>query len=160
MGTRNLPLKRFYENIRLLPRRVFRRMTLENDDKTYTTEETLAVCEKLGIPMVFDYHHHMANKGDMPYEDLLPRIFDTWNGTGLKPKVHLSSPKSDKSFRSHHDDVDIDFIRPFLQKARALGRDIDVMIEAKQKDLALLKLMDEMEKIQGWKRISGAEFIL
>ena len=38
--------------------------TLENDDKTYNVEETLHTCEKEKVPMILDYHHYMANKGE------------------------------------------------------------------------------------------------
>ena len=40
-------------------------MTLENDDKTYNVLETLITCEKENIPMILDYHHYMANIGEV-----------------------------------------------------------------------------------------------
>ena len=49
------------------------------------------------VPLLFDYHHHKANEGEEPLDLLLPRIFDTWKHIGLKPKVHISSPKSEKN---------------------------------------------------------------
>lgn len=41
--------------------------------------------------------------------------------------------------------------------AKELGYDIDVMIEAKQKDLAMLKFVEELAAIRGVKRISTTE---
>ncbi|WP_338778909.1 UV DNA damage repair endonuclease UvsE [Metabacillus sp. FJAT-52054] len=160
-GDKTASAERFFENIQSLPSPVFSRMTLENDDKTYTTEETLQVCEKGGTPLMFDYHHHQANKneGDQKLEDLLPRFFDTWKQTGLAPKIHISSPKSEKEYRSHSDYVDLEFIRPLLKMLKEFDVDVDVMIEAKMKDLALLKLIEEISAIRGVKRVDGGSVV-
>ncbi|WP_045515952.1 UV DNA damage repair endonuclease UvsE [Neobacillus niacini] len=147
---------RFHENLKKLPPHIKRAMTLENDDKTYNAEETLMACEKEKVPFVFDYHHHMANLCETPLEDLLPRIFQTWDDVDLIPKIHISSPKSEKEFRSHADFVDLEFILPFLKLVKELGQDVDFMIEAKKKDQAALKLVEDISKLRGYKRVSGA----
>ncbi|MRX71111.1 UV DNA damage repair endonuclease UvsE [Bacillus lacus] len=155
-GDKQSSIEKFYENSKKIPREVYQRMTLENDDKTYTTEETLEVCEKAGVPCMFDYHHKIANKDDhAELQDLLPRFFATWDHTGLLPKIHISSPKSEKEIRSHADYVDLDFILPLFKALKETGQDVDMMIEAKQKDKSLLKLVEEISKIRGVKRISG-----
>ncbi|PGV49621.1 UV DNA damage repair endonuclease UvsE [Bacillus sp. AFS037270] len=155
-GDKAAAVSRFYENLTTLPAHIKKVMTLENDDKTYTAEETLEVCKKEGIPLVFDYHHHMANLSEVPLEELLPQIFETWPTVEAVPKVHISSPKNEKEFRSHADFVDPEFIMPFVNLLRELGRDIDFMIEAKAKDQAALKLVEDLSKLRGFKRISGA----
>lgn len=154
-GNKELAIQRFYENIKKLPTHIKKQMTLENDDKTYNTTETLMVCKNEGIPLVFDYHHHIANLCEEPLEKLFPLIFSTWEHTYLKPKIHISSPKSEKEFRAHSDLIDLDFIKPFFDIVRSIGSDIDIMIESKKKDLALLQLMEDMSKWRGYKRISG-----
>ncbi|MDX5475836.1 MAG: UV DNA damage repair endonuclease UvsE [Bacillaceae bacterium] len=155
-GNKEAALERFYENIKMLPRDVFERMTLENDDKTYTTEETLAVCEKIGVPLAFDYHHEFANpSSSTSWEELLPRVYRTWDKVGIRPKVHISSPIDDKKIRHHSDYVDLEFIKPFLKVAVDIGEDVDFMIEAKRKDLSALQLAEDIGKMRGFKRISG-----
>jgi UV DNA damage endonuclease len=149
-------LSRFHQNLRGLPVPIKQVMTLENDDKTYNAEETLVACETEAIPFVFDYHHHMANLCEAPLADLLPRIFATWSERIHRPKIHISSPKSEKEFRSHADFVDLEFIMPFFKMLREAGQDVDFMIEAKAKDQACLQLVEDMSKIRGVKRISGA----
>ena len=146
---------RFHENIRMLPPEAKKRLTLENDDKTYTAEETLAICRKEGIPFVFDYHHHMANPSNEPLEELLQGAFDTWEHTGLPPKIHVSSPKDEKNFRAHADYVDPVFIRPLVDALKGIGKDADFMIEAKAKDLAMQRLIGGLSKLRGIKRING-----
>lgn len=155
-GNKEQALSKFHDNLRKLPGEIKNRMTLENDDKTYNIEETLIVCEKEQVPMVLDYHHFMANRNHLELPYYLQRIFNTWNHFHSIPKVHISSPKSDQAYRSHADFVSIDFIMPFLQMAKELNQDFDIMIEAKQKNLAMLKLVEEIAKIRGVKRISGA----
>jgi UV DNA damage endonuclease len=154
-GDKEKTITRFYENLKTLPGHIKKVMTLENDDKTYNAEETLAACERVGVPFVFDYHHHMANPCEALLEELLPRMFGTWAGRAFPPKVHISSPKNEKEFRSHADFVSVEFMMPFLKLLQEYGQDIDFMIEAKAKDQALLRLVDDLSKVRGIKRISG-----
>ncbi|WLR50752.1 UV DNA damage repair endonuclease UvsE [Bacillus tianshenii] len=155
-GDKEQAIGRFHKNIKKLPPEVKAVMTLENDDRTYNAEEVLNICEEAAIPMIFDYHHEQANPSSISYEKLLPRIFDTWANRGLLPKVHLSSPESEKNYRKHSELVATDFITPFMKVARQISKDFDVMIEAKGKDKAALQLMDWFEKQRGVKRINGA----
>ncbi|HEY8425759.1 MAG TPA: hypothetical protein VIK73_07080, partial [Limnochordales bacterium] len=54
-------------------------------------------------------------------------------------KVHVSSPRGERERRAHADYVDPAFVEDFLRHAASLG-DLDVMVEAKAKDLAALRL--------------------
>ncbi|SDK46797.1 UV DNA damage repair endonuclease UvsE [Sediminibacillus albus] len=155
-GNKQEAVERFDQNFIKLEEEIRRQTTLENDDKTYTAAETLRICEKHGVPFVFDYHHHWANPGDGEYEDLLPRIFATWERTGKSPKFHLSSPKSEKIIRAHADYVEKDFAMDFIKALKAHGQSADIMIEAKAKDKAALKLVEELAKVRGFKRVNGA----
>ena len=159
MGIKKAALGRFHQNIKKLPANIKKHMTLENDDKTYDVEETLITCEKENIPMILDYHHYMANKGEVELSSYLSRIFNTWNSSSAIPKVHLSSPKSNQAYRSHADFVSFEYILPFLKMAKELDRDFDIMIEAKQKNLAMLKLIEEIAAVRGVKRISGSTVV-
>jgi UV DNA damage endonuclease len=148
-------IERFHENFKQLDNNILMQTTLENDDKTYTAEETLKICEQHNISFVFDYHHYFANSGNEKYEKLLPRIYNTWRKTGKAPKFHLSSPKSEKQIRAHADYVDLDFALPFIKELKKYGMSADIMIEAKAKDKAALNLVEELSKIRGFKRING-----
>ncbi len=155
-GDKSKSLMQFHQNLKKLPVEIKKYMTLENDDKTYNVEETLITCEKENIPMILDYHHFMANKGEVDLPLYLQRIFDTWKERNLIPKVHISSPKSEESYRSHADFVSMDFVRPFLEMAKTLNQDFDIMIEAKQKNLAMHKLIEDIATIRGVKRITSS----
>ncbi len=154
-GDKKETLQRFHQNLTSLPHEIKAVMTLENDDKTYTVEETLTACQQENIPMVLDIHHHEANPSELPLDQYLESIFQTWDSRDLVPKIHISSPKSDKAFRSHSDLVDVHFIESFFKSLKKLDQNVDFMIEAKHKDLAMLKLIEDLSSIRGVKRISG-----
>jgi UV DNA damage endonuclease len=148
-------IQRFHQNLKKLPAPIKEVMTLENDDKTYNADETLLACERESIRFVFDYHHHMANLGELLLPEILSRTVATWEKTSLPPKIHVSSPKSEKAFRSHADFVDVEFLMPLIGALKELKVDVDFMIEAKKKDMAMLQLITDISKIRGVKRISG-----
>jgi UV DNA damage endonuclease len=148
-------IQRFHQNLKKLPEHIKKVMTLENDDKTYNADETLLACEKESIRFVFDYHHHMANLGEISLAEILSRTVTTWEETNLPPKIHVSSPKSEKAYRSHADFVDVEFLMPLIGALKELKVDVDFMIEAKKKDMAMLQLIAEISKIRFVKRISG-----
>ncbi|MGZ9587138.1 UV DNA damage repair endonuclease UvsE [Paenibacillus marinisediminis] len=142
---------RFIEHFTRLPESIKRRMTLENDDKTFTARETLEICEQLQVPMVLDIHHQWVNNdGDKP-EELWPRVLKTWDtpygqadappDDPLPPKIHVSSPKSEKDPRGHADYVDVAPLLAFMRSIAPITDRLDVMIEAKRKDEALFALM-------------------
>jgi len=157
-GNKITALKRFVERFNQLPGRIRRRLTVENDDKTFTASETLSVCEQVGAPMVLDIHHHQVNHTDegADAEALWPRILLTWNGRreqgqvrSLPPKIHVSSPKSEKDVRSHADFIDAPELMKFLRSVAAVTPRLDIMIEAKKKDEALFKLMEDIRQEPG-----------
>jgi UV DNA damage endonuclease len=155
-GDKKSTLIRFHENLKTLPNHIKRIMTLENDDKTYNIRETLEACEKENIPMVLDYHHYIVNKDGLELEVYIDRIFKTWTERNLLPIVHLSSPKSKNELRAHNDFVALDFVLPFIKLARELNRDFDCMIEAKQKNLAMFRFIEELTSIRGIRRIDSS----
>ena len=136
-------LTRFINNFKKLSSYLQKSIAIENDDKVFNIEDCLKLAEKLNIPVVLDYHHFLCNNSCEGIEEYLPRIFATWNE--MPPKMHFSSPKSKKEFRSHHDYIDVnEFIR-FLDILKKFNQDIDIMIEAKGKDFAMFKLIRELK---------------
>lgn len=149
-------LERFLENWGRVPRGIAERLTLENDDKTFTAEETLYLCEKLQLPMVLDLHHVRCNPGTSSLTEIYPRFLATWKDTGLPPKLHISSPKSEADLRSHHEYVNPQDLYPALRQLREFNSDIDIMVEAKQKDVAMLRLVRQLSAKPGVERVNTA----
>ncbi|SDK49571.1 UV DNA damage repair endonuclease UvsE [Natronincola ferrireducens] len=147
-GNKKVATDRFIGNFKELSPRYKNRIILENDDKSFTAKEVLEICEYLQIPMVLDIHHHWCNNNGENIRELIPFIFDTWKGEKHPPKIHASSPKDNKNIRAHADYLDLDFLMGFINDAKNHGCDFDIMIEAKKKDLALFKLMEDFKQIQ------------
>ena len=98
--------------------------------------------------MVLDVHHHNCKNDGENLSDLMKNIFDTWSCENLPPKIHFSSPKEGKLDRKHADYIDVNEFASFLNLAKeSVNNDFDMMIEAKKKDLALFKLIDDLRKI-------------
>ncbi len=160
-GGKKDALMRFENNFKRFPQKIKSRLILENDDKTFTAKETLKLCQNLNIPMVLDVHHHMCNNDGYKIEEILPEVLDTWKDEILPPKLHFSSPRNGPRDRKHADFIDVkDFIE-FMEICKHLNKDIDIMLEAKMKDLALFQLVDAIKKIRkDWKWIDSSTFKL
>ena len=159
-GDKERALERFIERWSDLPADLQRMILLENDDTTFTLRDTLLLCEKLGVPLVFDLHHHLACHEQPDWTAEWERVVATWRHSPLPVKMHISSPRDERNFRAHHDFVDPDMFMDFLREIKGTVSQIDCMIEAKQKDAALLRLMEELKRYPEAERIDGASFHL
>ncbi|RDW18872.1 UV DNA damage repair endonuclease UvsE [Oceanobacillus chungangensis] len=155
-----ISLERFVDNWMNVPKVIQNMIMLENDDTSFTLEDTLYLCEKLNIPLVFDYHHHLAYHKDDNWEINWNRVMQTWKHSPLPIKMHISSPKSNEAFRHHSNYVDTDMFFRFLKVIKDSIPQIDCMIEAKRKDEALFKLMDEIKTRKDVEVIDGSSFFL
>ena len=139
---------RFIDNFKKMPIEIASRLIIENDDKTYTAKEVLELCNKLKIPMVFFFFYHNCNNSGVDLEYMLENIFNTWNKEVLPPKVHFSSPKDFEKDRRHADYINPKEFIEFIEKAKKIDRSFDVMLECKQKDEALYKLVEDIKKLK------------
>lgn len=136
-------ITRFINNFKKLDDESKKMIILENDDKKFNIKHTLYICNKLNIPMVLDYHHYICNNEGEKLTDYIDQIFKTWKND--TPKVHISSPKNKKEYRTHNDYINIcDFIK-LIQIIKQTNKNVDIMIEAKEKDFALFKLVRELK---------------
>ena len=141
-GDKAAALERFAVNFTQLSPMAQNQLTLENDDRIFTAGEVLGLCERLEVPMIFDFWHHKLNPTletwDTGLDTLLPQVVDTWGER--VPKFHLSSARG---LGTAHADL----IEPvdFGQVGHFLGsfggdKPYDLMLEAKLKETALLTL--------------------
>jgi UV DNA damage endonuclease len=138
-GDKESSMKRFCEAFQRLPDRVKTRLTVENDDKAsmYSVKDLYhGVYEKIGIPIVFDYHHHRFCTGDLTEQAALELAISTWPDD-VVPVVHYSESRSieqeDPKLKPQaHSDYVYDYIDTY-------GNKVDVMVEAKAKELAVKK---------------------
>lgn len=163
-GDRSASNARWVANWKRLPEPVRRRLVLENDDMRFSAADTLWIHEHTGVRLVFDHQHFWClNPSQLDLKDTLRRMLATWPA-GVRPKVHFSSPRTEmreirrkergsrKTTLAHVAPVwtgHADFCHPFefigfMRLAR--GLEFDVMLEAKAKDLAVIRLRPDLLK--------------
>tara|TARA_B100000287_G_scaffold93271_1_gene85464 strand:- start:161 stop:1075 length:915 start_codon:yes stop_codon:yes gene_type:complete len=138
-GDKVSAMKRFCENFNRLPNSVKSRLTVENDDKATmysVTDLYHGVYKVIGIPIVFDYHHHRFNTGNLSEQEALELAMSTWPND-IIPVVHYSESRSieqeDPKIRPQaHSDYVYDYINTY-------DNQVDIMVEAKAKELAVFK---------------------
>jgi UV DNA damage endonuclease len=160
-GGRQAGADRFCAGFELLSEAARRRLVLENDDRIYDVSDVVAVSRRLGVPVVWDLlHHHCNDREHIPDREALGLALGTWP-SGVTPKIHFSSPRLDLTestrqvgrrverkfvlpdLRHHADLIDPVAFEQFLVHTAA-GLHFDVMLEAKAKDLAVLRLREQL----------------
>ena len=138
-GDKSKSLRRLSATIKGLPAAITSRLTLENDDRTFSPADLLPVCNDTGIPMTYDVHHHRCLPDPMTVEEATHDAVKTWS---REPLFHLSSPldrHAQDMDRRHADYINLnDFPNAWLKL------DITVDLEAKAKELAVEKLGREL----------------
>ncbi|MCL4858421.1 MAG: UV DNA damage repair endonuclease UvsE [Caldilineaceae bacterium] len=153
--------ERFVHNILQLPASAQARLALENDDRHFGLQDALWAHRQTGVRVVLDtLHHRCLNPGGHPLTNALALALETWPAHE-QPKIHLSSPRTALRYIERNrqrylqpplPNQHSDFIDPFafidlLRNARAMGlRPFDIMLEAKAKDVALLRLREQIAK--------------
>jgi UV DNA damage endonuclease len=154
-------LDRFLVGYETLSERARERLVIENDDRTFALSHVLDLHRRTGAKVVWDILHHHCNDPDgVPDREALELALATWPA-GVTPKIHYSTPKTameerarrvgrrvERSWilpqlRAHADLIDPIGFEHFLRETAA-GLELDVMLEAKAKDLALLRLRAQL----------------
>jgi len=130
-GDKIAAMDRFCKNFKRLSNSVRSRLTIENDDKAsmYSVCDLMYIHEKIGIPIVFDYHHYKFCSGVLTEDEALEVAVSTWP-RGITPVVHYSESKEGSKPQAHSDYI--------KQLPNTYGFDVDIMVEAKAKELAIL----------------------
>lgn len=142
-----------------LPPTVRSRLALENDDRTYDIGDLHWIHKRTGIRIVFDVlHHRCHNQTRLSVTEALALALASWP-PDEQPKIHFSSPRTELRRSVRHGALHLqlplpnqhsDFIHPFefidfMQEAREAGlRPFDIMLEAKAKELALVRLRQQL----------------
>ena len=140
-GDKITAMNRFCDNFQKLPPSVQSRLTIENDDKEsmYSVKDLMYIHEKIGIPIVFDYHHHKFCSGGISEKEALELAISTWP-KNITPVVHYSASKS---LHESNKDIKLQAHSDYINSLPNLyGHDLDIMIEAKAKEHAILPFIN------------------
>ena len=141
-GDKESAMDRFCKNFEKLPESVQTRLTVENDDKAsmYSVKELYnGIYKRIGVPIVFDYHHHKFCDGGLGEQEALELAISTWP-EGITPATHYSESRREEQgddtirVQAHSDYI--------YDKIDTYGNDIDIMVEAKRKELAVQKYLE------------------
>ena len=157
-GGLNKSINRFIETFNKLDNDLKNKIILENDDKSYNVYQTLRLCEKINIPMCLDIHHHYCNKCTKDINVYMERILNTYKN--CRVKMHFSSPKNKKEKRSHNEYINSNDFINFIASLKRYDKDVDIMLEAKAKDLALVKLVYELKFKENYNFIDESSFTI
>jgi UV DNA damage endonuclease len=160
-GGHDAAIERFETGLARLSEGARARLAIENDDRTFALCHVMELHRRTGLKVVWDIlHHHCNDPEGVPDREALELALSTWPG-GVRPKIHYSTPKTAMEerktrvgrrvqrswvlpqLRSHADTIDPIAFEHFVRET-ATGLDFDVMLEAKAKDLALLRLRDHL----------------
>lgn len=141
-GDRPAAAERLIHHIRALPESVRGSLCLEGDERAWSVEQLLPICEEVGVPLIVDTLHHAIN-GATPLDQLpWSRIRDTWGDH--KPKIHYSEQDPERRQGAHSAAATPG---PFLATIGAIDMPcFDIMLECKDKDRALLELVSALER--------------
>lgn len=116
------------------------RLALENDDRRFAPVSLLPLCQQLGVPLVYDVHHHRCNPDGLDIEAATDLAMATW--CGREPHFHISSP------RAGWEGVDArphaDYVMPNDFPDAWHCRHMTVDVEAKAKERAVLALREQL----------------
>lgn len=138
-GDKEKSKTRFIENYKRVPFSIRQRLVLENDDRSFSLKDCLEVYRKTGIPVLLDIFHHklLNNKESIRQASL--QASKTWNGKDGIFMVDFSEQAKGKKRGAHSDYINKRNFKEFLEMTKNVKKDI--MIEAKGKEKALLKLI-------------------
>lgn len=138
-GDKEESIRRFAQNFSLLSQNLRGRLSVENDDKAglYTVADLVPLHEMTGIPIVFDYFHHHLHPGIQTEEEAFHAAFATWK---VKPVFHYSSSRRENEDPSAKQESHADFV---YEPIHTYGKDVDIVLEAKMKELALQRYMEQ-----------------
>jgi len=145
-GDKISAMDRFCENFKRLSPSVQSRLTVENDDKAsmYSVKDLMYIHERIGIPIVFDYHHHQFCTGGLSEEEAIKLAATTWPD-GITPVVHYSESKAlHEENEKLKPQAHSDYINTI---PNTYGLDVDIMVEAKAKELAILPFINKVSKL-------------
>lgn len=139
-------LARWRENWAKLDDGARLRLVVENDDKAsmYSVSDLYeGIYSHIGVPITFDYHHHRFNDGGLTEEEAFKLAATTWPA-GIRPLFHYSSCRKTFEDPECKAQAHADWV---YEKIRTYGVALDIEVEAKAKDQAIMKYLEQEDEL-------------
>lgn len=145
-GDKNTAMQRFVENFKQLPQEVVKHLVLEHDDRLFHVNDVLQLANQCQIPIIFDNLHNEilpfenSDKNEMEW---LMKCRSTWTKKDGVQKIHYANQAYGKRVGAHSNTIDDTRFFSFL---RALPiKDIDIMLEVKDKNTSVERILEKMK---------------
>lgn len=141
-GNKKESNQRFVSHFKQLPQTIQANLRIENDDKSYNIADVFETCEKLGCIPMYDYHHDICLPS-LSVSEIREGLVKYWRGKRMK--FHLSSGKTSRRDNKHSDYISVETWKRFYNDFG--DWDLDVMLEAKKKNLAVFDLKTKIREL-------------
>ncbi len=143
-GDREKAIERFVERYKLLPKKIKKRLAIENDDRLFNLKDCLGVHRKTGIPVIFDsFHHECFNNGES-LREAVRAAAKTWRGKDGILMVDYSSQKRGARRGTHAYNLNPQHFSRFIKETKGLK--FDIMLEIKNKEKSALKALNLLKE--------------
>lgn len=139
-GDKKLAMQRFISNYKTLNQSIKNRLIIENDDKSYTIENVVSIAKEANIPVVFDTLHHQLNPpthSSLDQFEWIKICNKTWKDSDGKQKIHYSQTANNFKNGAHSSTIQASTFLAFYNQLE--NKDIDIMLEVKDKNLSAVK---------------------
>lgn len=146
-GDKNASIQRFIVNYQKLPQNIKDRLVIENDDKSYNTNDCLYIHEQTNIPIIFDnLHFYCLNDGGSML-DALKATRKTWNIEidGIPMLDYSTQDMTSANLGKHTFSIDEDDFAEYLEDIKNFNSDI--MLEIKDKEISAIKAVNILNSI-------------
>lgn len=152
-GDKAKAIDRWCANFQRLPEAVKRRLVIENDERCFSPKDCLEISERTGVPVVFDNHHfdcyvktHLDEDHGRP-EGWIGPCLESFRKRGIRPKFHISEQRPDARLGTHSDFIEV-MPQYYLEIPERYGMGVDIMIEAKAKEAAIMQLYEKYPQLR------------
>jgi UV DNA damage endonuclease len=101
----------------------------------------------LSLPLVYDVHHHRCDRDGLSVAEATALAAESWRALAREPYCHLSSPRN--GWQGSDTKPHADYIDPADFPDCWQGRDMTVDVEAKAKEMAVVRLMADLRRAGG-----------
>lgn len=146
-GDKAATLARWSENYLKISQSAQARLVVENDDKEsmYSVKDLYdGIFSVVKVPITFDYHHHRFNSGGLTEREAFELARTTWLHHGVKPLFHYSSCRKTFEDSGCKAQAHADYV---YERINDYGYHVDIEVEAKSKELAVLKYKEIQESL-------------
>ena len=130
-------------NVLKIWKNVKKRLTIENCEFQYNIKDCIQIAQECNIPVILDTHHfdcyNKKHELEMDIDDYMEEVIETWGDRRMV--THISEQKEGAKLGAHHD-----YVKKIPDCLLNIPRDynigVDIEVEAKAKEKAIMKLYD------------------